>query len=43
MPGTILSDTGDMIRSMVASVSEEEIIFEKVFIVKEMLEAVHDS
>jgi hypothetical protein len=41
MPATILSDTGDMIRSMAASASEEETDLQKVFIDEEMLEAVH--
>lgn len=43
MPATILSDTGDMIRSMAASASEEETDLQKVFIDTEMLKAVHDG
>ncbi len=43
MPATILSDTGDMIRSMAANTSEEETNLKKVYINKEMLEAVHEG
>ncbi len=43
MPGTILSDTGDMIRSMAATASEEETDLTKVFIDPKRYQAVFDG
>lgn len=40
MTGNILSDTGDMIRTMAASVSENEPDFSKAVIIKEVFEAI---
>lgn len=40
MPANILSDVGDMIRTMAASVSENEADFSKAFVRKEVFEAI---